>query len=331
MQTPHCSFQRTIPVVTLLLFAMLVNPTAFAGQYDPLASNLSCETSEEQFTYDGRTVPIRLYLPVSDEASPVVLLSHGLGGTRESCGYLGRHWASRGYAVIAMQHAGSDVEVIRSASLFRKFQVLKKAANATNAKARYADVKATIDFLETMNRSGERYAGKFDLSKIGMSGHSFGAITTQAVSGQNYSFQGQAHTDKRIDAAVALSPSPPSFGRGDDSFSKVAIPWMLMTGTKDDSPIGRGGDADSRRKVFEGLPSSGHFYELVLDEAEHAAFGDTGRLNARKRNPNHHKAIQSLSTAFWDTYLKQDVSAKEWLRSSDAKSCLEPGDQWQTK
>jgi hypothetical protein len=31
------------------------------------------------------------------------------------------------------------------------------------------------------------------------------------------------------------------------------------------------------------------------------------------RNPNHHRVILALSTAFWDAYLRNDASALAWL------------------
>jgi hypothetical protein len=105
---------------------------------------------------------------------------------------------------------------------------------------------------------------------------------------------------------------------------------MLMTGTNDLAAIG---DADmkSRLAVFPALPS-GNKYELVLDGAEHSAFtdrplpGETGT-----RNPNHHRAILALSTAFWDAYLCGDAAAKEWLAGGGPRSVLEEKDRWQAK
>ncbi|MFK7766402.1 MAG: alpha/beta hydrolase family protein [Mariniblastus sp.] len=331
---PQLSRKSTVASVALVLaLALLISQDSACGQssYDPLQAIAKAEVKDDQFTYDDRNVPLRVYLPESSEPSPVLLLSHGLGGTREACTFLGKHWASRGYAVVAMQHAGSDFDVIKNAPRAKRFQALKEAASGANAKARNEDVKATIDFLEQQNKSGGKYAERFDLTKIGMSGHSFGAVTTQAVSGQSYGQRGQLNTDSRIDAACAFSPSPPTVGSSAGPFQKVAIPWMLMTGTKDDSPIGRNSDPNSRREVFKGLPSSGHFYELVLHGAEHSAFADAKRLRKSSRNPNHHKAIKALSTAFWDAHLKQDTAARKWLDTSEAKSVLEPKDEWQRK
>ena len=60
-------------------------------------------------------------------------------------------------------------------------------------------------------------------------------------------------------------------------------------------------------RFIQTLPKSIDKFELVLKDAEHSAFTE-GRLPGEKgkRNPNHHRAILALSTAFWDTYLKGD-------------------------
>ena len=39
--------------------------------------------------------------------APVVLFSHGLGGSREGSVYLGEHWAARGYVALAMDLSGN--------------------------------------------------------------------------------------------------------------------------------------------------------------------------------------------------------------------------------
>ena len=54
--------------------------------------------------------------------------------------------------------------------------------------------------------------------------------------------------------------------------------------------------------------------------------GDT-----EKRNPNHHRVILALSTAFWDAYLRGDPAANAWLDGDGPKSVLEKDDQWEKK
>jgi predicted dienelactone hydrolase len=55
-----------------------------------------------------RDIPIRVYIPSGKSPGPVVLFSHGLGGSREGSAYLGKHWAGHGYWAVFLQHPGSD-------------------------------------------------------------------------------------------------------------------------------------------------------------------------------------------------------------------------------
>ncbi len=61
------------------------------------------------------------------------------------------------------------------------------------------------------------------------------------------------------------------------------------------------------------------------------AFSDSTIIGRKHRNPNHHKAIKALSTAFWEAYLKDSKPARSWLDSKSPSTILEPGDLWQRK
>jgi predicted dienelactone hydrolase len=331
---------RSIPLNLLpgvfLIAATIVIQGAAAAEtdYDPLAVP-SAELPEPvditvKSDARSRDVPLRIYLPVAKGAAPVVLFSHGLGGTREGSGYLGRHWAARGYAVVYLQHEGSDDSVWRSKRLGERMNAMRQAANAQNFMLRVADVKSVLDQLEEWNKSDDHeLSGRLDMDRVGMSGHSFGAVTTQAVSGQRFG-RGLHLTNPRIKAAVAFSPSGPRQGDAKDAFGRVEIPWMVMTGTKDVALVGDT-DVESRLSVFPALPP-GDKYELVLDKAEHSAFSDRPLPgDKQKRNPNHHRAILALSTAFWDAVLRDDEAAKSWLEGDEPESVLEPKDRWQKK
>lgn len=303
--------------------------------YDPmkLSASVQVEVKDLEFVdaKRARKIPLRVYYdPKSTKPLPLVMFSHGLGGSRENNGYLGRHWAQRGYVVVAMQHAGSDSAVWKGEKGGGRFAKLKKAANMENALARFADVKAVLDQLgKWQGEKGHLLFEKMDLTRVGMSGHSFGAVTTQAVCGQSTGRRGAEHADKRIDAALAMSPSLPPFGMPEAAFGAVKIPWMLMTGTKDSSPIGRTSPED-RQKVYSALPPGGK-YQLVLKDAEHMAFSDRTLLGLKHRNANHHRVITALSTAFWDTWLKKEKAAKGWLEGEGAKGVLGEGDGWRRK
>ena len=311
-------------------------PEADDRAYDPLAVSATAKLQTVDLTVkDGRRdreIPLRVYLPETQDPSPVVIFSHGLGGSREGNPYLGKHWSARGYVVVFVQHAGSDEAVWKDTPVLQRLAALKQAANLRNSLDRFNDLPAVIDQLERWNRSSDSpLAQRMNLKRIGMSGHSFGAVTTQGVSGQRTAFGGSRYTDPRITAALAMSPSSPRRG-GDPKqlFGGVGIPWMLMTGTQDVAVVGDA-DVESRLAVFPALPPGGK-YELVLNGGKHEAFSDRP-LPAREatRNPNHHRVILALSTAFWDAYLREDPQAKAWLDGDGPRSVLEKADRWQKK
>jgi predicted dienelactone hydrolase len=311
-------------------------------RYDPLLATIQGDVQIVDMniaTGEKREIPIRLYLPTltsSSEKSPIVLFSHGLGGSREGSPHIGKHWAKRGYVAIFLQHPGSDATVWRDVSMADRMKAMNAAASAQNLVLRCGDVKGVLDQLESWQKEPAtaplEVRGRvhsMDLSRIGMSGHSFGAVTTQAVSGQKMPL-GRGFNDPRIKAAVVMSPSSPRGGSAKSAFGSVHIPWLLMTGTKDVSPIGNQ-DVASRLAVYPSLPE-GNKYELVLNDAEHS-FPSERSLPREKanRNPNHARAVLALSTAFWDAHLRNDTNASQWLNGNGPRTILESADTWKTK
>ena len=323
----------------LIVGGLATSLAAQAGPYEPLQIADTAKLSTLDLvvidTQRQREIPLRIYLPATNAPAPLLLFSHGLGGSRAGNPYLGEHWSARGYVVVVMQHHGSDEGVWRGTRPDRMLAALKRAANLENALLRIADVSVVIDQLGKWNRAADlpeqgALIGRMDLSKIGMSGHSFGAVTTQAVSGQRSLLGDARFTDRRIKAAVVMSPSAPEMGDPQQILAGVNIPWLVMTGTHDVTPI-TDVDVESRRAVYAALPP-GNKFELVLKDAEHNAFGDRALPGEKlPRNPNHHRVILALSTAFWDAYLREDIAAKAWLTGPGAASVLEPKDLWQQK
>ncbi len=323
-------------------WATLVQPISIANQetnrqssdkYIPAQPNgREAEQLELSFVDKkrDREIPLRVYLPKDNAAAPVILFSHGLGGNRNGSKFLGNHWAQQGYLAVFMQHPGSDETVWRDAPLRERMAAMKQAANGKNLLLRIADVPVVIDQLTTWNRQSDHpMAGRLDLDRLGMAGHSFGAVTTQAVSGQT-AIGRALGTDPRIKAALILSPSSPRAGKPAAAFGTVKLPWMLMTGTDDLSPIGDI-DMESRLAVYPALPT-GHKYELVLDGAQHSVFNDRELLPRSQPNkPAHHKTIMQLSTAFWDAYLREQASAKQWLQGEGPREIMDKNDRWQSK
>jgi predicted dienelactone hydrolase len=319
-----------------LLLVQLLLSLAFTGaaqSYDPLAVNsTTAPTILDLTVHDAarsRDLPVRVYLPANTAPQPVVLFSHGLGGNRAGSKFMGEHWAARGYVAVFLQHPGSDDSVWKGKSIGDMMPDMNRAASLENFLLRVQDVPAVLNQLQTWNADkNSPLAGRMNLKKIGMSGHSFGAVTTEAVSGESLQAGGQRFTDPRITAAIAFSPSSPKVGNPAKAFGAVKIPWMLMTGTKDIAPIGHE-TTQSRLAVYPNLKLAPK-YELVLNNAEHSVFTDRPLPGDREpRNPNHHRVILALSTAFWDAYLRDDPAALAWLDSESPRSVMEAADQWQ--
>lgn len=306
-------------VTTIRTLLLLFCITIFVLQVNVLHAENSNSVRELRFEPvdkdRSRTVPLKVYISDDRKPRPVILFSHGLGGSRENNGYLGKHWAAAGYVAVFMQHARSDNEVWKTARPGQRLTALKAATGATSLRNRLADVPFVINQLDKWNKEeGHTLHDRLNLKRIGMSGHSYGAVTTLGVAGRKYPFN-RSFPDERIDAFLPMSPQP---GKGLDpkkAFGHLAKPILCMTGTKDGSPLDPTLKPSTRREVFAALPV-GDKYQLVLKNAEHSAFGDSLGRRSRGRNSKHHPAIQKISLHFWDAYLKDDTESKAWLQST---------------
>jgi predicted dienelactone hydrolase len=260
-----------------------------------------------------RDVPAKIYFPANARSPcPMIIFSHGLGGNRGGYGYLGEHWAGRGYISVHLQHAGSDDAVWIAAGI-NAYAALKRAvADPQNALDRAEDVPFAIDRMLALNhQAGSPFEGLVNEKQIGMAGHSFGAWTTLALVGEKTAAD-HSLADPRIKAAIAMSPPVPGGAeKAKGQFSGIGVPVFHMTGTRDDSPIGETKAAD-RRIPYDQAATAGSCL-LVLDGADHMTF--SGHiLGAFRREDAHYQTfILAGSIAFWDATLRGDPAARAWL------------------
>src|SRR6266542_1909145 len=211
----------------LVFVSLVLVHFAWAGSYDPLVVDPSFHPKMRDLSaHDAtrsRDIPVRIYFPPNDKPAPVVLFSHGLGGSRKGSKFLGERWAARGYLAVFVQHPGSDKLVWKNAPPAERMDAVRKAASLENFFLRVGDIRAVLDQLQAWNKSGP-LANRMDLTRIGMSGHSFGAVTTQAVSGEMFLMSGTELTDPRIRAAVIMSPSTPKSETAERAFADRALP-----------------------------------------------------------------------------------------------------------
>lgn len=274
----------------------------------------------------GRPVPAKLYVPESVQGlCPVIVFSHGLGGTREGYEYLGQHWASHGYVSVHIQHAGSDDSAWRG-KRDPVAAMRQAAAEPRNALERPKDVRFAIDQLGRLNAEEGKLGGRLDLAHIGMAGHSFGAHTTLWVAGQP--MVGPAGlqlsmADPRVTAAIAMSPAPPpraSEAAIRKAFSQIRIPCMHMTGTEDQSII-TSTTPEQRRIPYESCSGSDQ-YLIIYAGGDHMVYSGRGRLADRPKDAEFRRHTLELTTAFWDAYLRDDPAARAWLDDGAAAASL---------
>jgi len=268
-------------------------------------------TEEWIDTTRQRTVPVRIYLPDAkrSEPCPIVLLSHGLGGSREGFPYLGEYWSQHGYVVIAMQHLGSDREAVIRRPGRTVAELKSEAISAENARARVADVKFVLDELERRATNDNKLKNRLDLEKIALGGHSFGAHTVLSVTGR-LPFE----PEPRIKAAIAMSPSlPTGTNAAAVLLHRIKIPMLHLTGTKDDSPIRPEMKPSDRRIPFDNISAPGQ-YLVIFNEGNHMLFsGHVRPLGLSRMEKECQPIIQELTLKFLDSMLRQDAEAQKWL------------------
>jgi predicted dienelactone hydrolase len=258
-----------------------------------------------------REVPAKIYFPQSGAGPfPVILFSHGLGGTRDGYSYLGRFWATNGYVVVHLQHLGSDDAVWRGGG--RPMEKMKAATlNPKNSMDRPLDVSFALDQLAVMNQQAGPLRGHLDLQRVGLAGHSYGAFTTLACAGQRWGAAGKTLAEARIKAAIAMSAPVPR-AVNESSYAAIQIPILHLTGTKDVSPISDT-TAQDRRVPFDVISGAPQWL-LTFKDGDHMVFsGATSPRRDPVQDALFHDLICQSTTAFWDAWLRQETKAKDWL------------------
>ena len=294
-----------------------------------------------------RDVDVKLYIPAATPPAkdakepaapklPVVIFSHGLGGSRDGYRYLGEHLASRGYLVILPTHEGSDAKAVESGvrDRFRtrgrakagdppaKGYLEESTSDPENLKGRPADISFVIDHLVA------EPALHADLDRIAVAGHSFGAYTTLAIAGMTVNLAGEpAHPlrDPRVKLGIAMSPQGSGAMRVETgAWDPITIPVLLLTGTKD---YGQGERiAAWRRQPFDEIKKAGKnpdAWLMVITDATHMTFATSGSRPLRKNTDEeagpHQQLILKTVDAFLDAHLLAKPNAMDWLKHAAAE------------
>jgi len=256
-----------------------------------------------------RAVPVRLYLPEAASPArpvPLVVFSHGIGGSRNGYSYLGRHWASQGYASLHLQHVGSDRNVWMG-NPFEMLGRLHDAAQESEALNRVHDLRFALDRL----LSGP-LAPRVDAQRIVAAGHSYGANTVLLAAGATVQRDGQRIDlrDARIKAAIVLS-APPFYGEAQPAriLGSIDVPSLHVTATDDVIRIpGYYSGADDRVAVYDATGGSRKAL-AVFEGGSHSMFTDRAGTGGVVRNAQVKEATRELSLAFMNSVFSGDDRA----------------------
>jgi dienelactone hydrolase len=307
-------FRRRRLVGTALV---LTAPSAFVHAAAEVPSSAPRFREIEQAWYDpdrSRSVPAKLYWPIQSYVAPslmpLVVFSHGLGSSRSDYSYLGKHWASNGWASMHVQHVGSDSALWRG----NPFQVMNRVRGAVTEQEaihRVHDVHFALDQL-----LASRLGPQVDPARIVMAGHSFGANTALLAVGARV-MRGESWLDvrdPRFAAAVIIS-APRFYGETDllSVFGQVCLPTLHITATGDviDIPGFISGEAD-RVEVYDAV--AGLRKTLIIYEGgSHSMFSDSATTGGYFLNQRVKAATRELSMVFFrHTFGGEDRAFDDW-------------------
>lgn len=270
-----------------------------------------------------------------DGPLPVVLMSHGTGGSAESIGWLARSVAQAGHVVIGAQHHGntagepcgpegflcwweraSDLSILLTLlaergpfagrlALNRVAAVgfslgahtVLAMAGAVTSMERY--VQSAADFPTFLNGPREMPEAARHIPELMQASHPFRSAWAR---------QSDSFLDRRIRAVTAIAPPPPVRSFDPATVAAIEIPVLLITGEADTeapSPVGADWLVEKNAHFHRAKASSraGHhtFLGLPADPERdgHALlFRDTGGVSRSDVHEEVAKATISFLTRF---------------------------------
>jgi predicted dienelactone hydrolase len=256
----------------------------------------------------NRAIPVKMYFPCTVEKAPIILFSHGIGASIESCDYLARTWTAHGFVCVIIQHPGSDENIWKG-----KIRILNEFKGAYDrnwsSRTRAEDLRFALDCLEQLVETKPQIAARLDMDKIGVGGIDLGALASLLLAGQVPPDCGESLKDDRIKAVLALSPPVRTMNISyREMYKPITVPTLFITGTKDDGIVGPT-KAVHRRIPFDSMLHCKR-YLITLDGGDHRMYG--GRVISFLGGRNDEKfqsAIVRSSTNFWLAVLKEEPRA----------------------
>lgn len=285
-----------------------------------------------------RKVGIRIRLPVIKEKTGLIIYSPGLGSGLNNGAPWCEAWRKAGFVVVTLSHPVTNDDIWDTSKKSLKSN-LRDALAFPQYGLRVTDCKFVIDLC----LADTDLKNFIDRERIGIAGHSYGALTVQSISGQS---NGANLTDPRIKAAIAFSPTAMSAAAA-TSMKTVKIPFFCITGDHDEyvtfknetDSMRLGVELAKRKFVYKGLPP-GKREQLVLANADHMSFAGENLSTTPARFSRDVKAtaeqesktwekISQITTLFWLTHLGKnspEADLKKYRETISSK--LGKGDEY---
>ena len=281
----------------------------------------------EDATTSGRGVPITAHIPADPGPFPVIVVSHGAGGDRDTHSGQAQHLASHGYAVLCVEHIGSNRARLKRGGVRLMRTVEAMTRDAAEVLTRPKDIAFAIDCAQRWNQSHEALRGRLDLERVGVMGHSFGAYTTMVTCGMRPAVDwlaprvepgkglGPDLGDSRVKCGVALSPQ----GVGEpffisESFASLKVPLLGITGSEDAAQAGN--TALGRKEAFALWPKGDHRFVWLANASHNDFTSSSGATGLSLPGPNREdvqRVTRAATLAFFDLHLKGRPDAAERL------------------
>jgi predicted dienelactone hydrolase len=204
---------------------------------------------------------VALDAPVKAGAFPLVLVSHGTGGSGMVYRTLAQNLARQGFVVGLPEHP------------FNNRDDNSWGGTVQNLAARPRHLQLAIDCLA----ADARFGAALKPDAVGLIGHSIGGYTALVLAGgvatsfANESADGlvqrlPARADRRVKALVLLAPATPWF-MAPGALREVQVPILLLTGEKDvHTPYFHA------QIVLNGVADPGKIEHRVVENAGHFSF-----------------------------------------------------------
>jgi dienelactone hydrolase len=273
----------------------------------------------------ARTIEVRVFAPDAPGTYPVILYSHGMGGSpfANSANIAGA-LAALGYIVIAPTHLDSfRTPAAIQDDFYNQF--------GPAAIHRVADIQFLLTNAATVTAGLAGYG--LDLADPTIAGHSLGAFTAQLLTGVISSLPELAGlapgnpygiatvADLRFKQAIQLSPqgiaanSSGTFGLSDDSWDAQHVPLLTVTGTLDGGLDGQ--TYHDRLDGFDSGPGQDR-HAIVIAGADHGHIGgDTANAAAVQE-------VIAAASLFLQAYVGNSTAALATLSDVEAYRAAHP-------